>query len=293
MKNDRRILYRDKNTGMFVGRGYTGDIEIYKNGKWEKYGHHLGEHAKFVKPKDEQSNKVDKVVEEIDTSGLRNGLRHTPGSGDYRFTREVMEAYLKGEMHAQYLNKQKEKEESKSTDDEFKFSKIAERRLHLNEEQQREVWETLRQANMVGKEIEDQTGGEIKVRFSYNLDHWRVNETTLLARLNAAQRVIEGRYLEDRAEENISNLLETIDLYMDESDVEYADLRNYVGKKGLKETAKEIISSVNSVDLYVLLHEMNLEHLPYAWDSLVRDFGYEYVMDQVADVLRHALSLRD
>ena len=264
---------RSAETHRFVPRDYQGAVEIFVNGKWEYGGR--GVRSTF---KGYQSDKRE-VSKKLDDTSLTTS--RFVGQ-EYSFTKEKLDAHI---------TREKPKKEI-STDDKFVFSEKAFRRLGLDEEQQHKIWETFREANIEGKRIAEETGGEIKVSFSYNLDHWRVDERTLLARLNAAQKVLEGDWLDQRAQESIENVIEAIENYTDEGDIEFSDFKDYIKGKSVAEAAREILGSANKLDLYLLMHKYGWESLPYAWDSIITKHGYEFLMNEISDLLQRAKRLR-
>ena len=292
---------RSAETHRFVPRDYQGPVEIFVNGKWEYAGRGVRptfkgyQSGKREIPAEEKPLKIktayDKGYAIAPGDVGRNTIEyyaHTRMTAnrfvgqEYAFTKEKLDAHVAVEKTKKEI----------STDDKFVFSEKAARRLGLDEEQQYKIWETFRAANIEGKRIEEETGGEIKVSFSYNLDHWRVDERTLLARLNAAQKVLEGDWLDQRAQESIENVIEAIENYTDAGDIEFSDFKDYIKGQTIAEAAREILGNANKLDLYMLMHKYHWESLPYAWDSIITKHGYEFLMNEISDLLQRAKRLR-
>lgn len=268
MAKKSRWNYVDEH-GRFVPKGYKGDVWIRKNGKMEYAGTGVGAAAKGARVKETK----------------------TVWAGDeYAFTQESVEEHLR-------TYKPKPKREV-STDEKFVFSKEAERRLGLGEEEQRNIYELFKKANEMGEQIRESTEDGIKIKFSYNIGHWRVDANTLLKRIERAQEIVRGDYLTNRAQEYVDDLLDIINNFVSDKtmikpiDPQDLDEDEEDEEVPLKEYIKELFEGLPAESIFLIMKKYNLSYLAYAWDSIIQDYGYNFIISEITDLVRRVNKLR-
>lgn len=194
-KSNRRASFRNEK-GQFVSNNYHGKIYKHVNGEKIFVG--------FSVPQQRHSRGKNQFVERVKT--INEGKPFSAGGNRTVFVKDL--------PNWQDIQKTQKPAKIKSTDTHFEYSYIVQKRWGIDKEQQKAIWEILRQANQIGAEYRELTDGVYDAHFSYNLESAETF-TRLEKRIQAAQRVISGEYFEEIAtkykqdfKESFSNMLD-------------------------------------------------------------------------------------
>lgn len=193
-RNERSSFRNEK--GQFVSNEYRGKVYKYSNGNRLYVGTKV--------PEQRKSRGVNQFVER-----LKGSIDNKPFSAGGNRT-----VFVKDLPNWQDKQNAQKPVKIKSTDTHFEYSYAAQKKWGLDRNQQKQIWEILREANQIGAEYKELTDGVYDAHFSYNLDSAETF-TRLEKRIQAAKRVISGEYFEEIAakykqdfKESFSNMLD-------------------------------------------------------------------------------------
>ena len=130
----------------------------------------------------------------------------------------------------------------------------------ISEEMQMEYYNVMVRANEEAKKINIASDGLLNIGFSQRLDNITVDQ--FIRRLEAAENVLSGDYMNSLAEKYKSDYVEAFFGIIDEET--YEDLKNTV-------------NSVDALTFLSLLKSRKMDMFAYAIDSVLTDFGIEQV----------------
>ena len=294
-RKSERVIFRDEK-GQFVSQSYRGKVFAYKDG--EKI--FVGNKA----PQQRTSRGKNQFVEKINPDSTNRPF--SAGGNKTVFVKDL--------PNWQDRQETQKPAKPKSTDDHFEFSYAVQKKWGIDREQQKKIWETLRQANQIGAEYKELTDSVYNAKFSYNLES-ADSFSQLERRIQAAQRVISGEYFETIATKYKTEFKEAFSNVIDRSTMVMRAKSGYVSvseeeyKKALQEAyptlnEKQIrelmqegtpvgnirnitdvvfedIDELSDAGFYQLLRKTGNESLAYALDSIINTYGYEAVINEL------------
>lgn len=294
-RKSERVIFRNEK-GQFVSQSYRGKVFTYKDG--EKI--FVGNKA----PQQRTSRGKNQFVEKIKSESTNRPF--SAGGNKTVFVKDL--------PNWQDRQETQKPAKPKSTDDHFEFSYAVQKKWGIDREQQKKIWETLRQANQIGAEYKELTDSVYNAKFSYNLES-ADSFSQLERRIQAAQRVISGEYFETIATKYKTEFKEAFSNVIDRSTMVMRAKSGYVSvseeeyKKALQEAyptlnEKQIrelmqegtpvgnirnitdvvfedIDELSDAGFYQLLRKTGNESLAYALDSIINTYGYEAVINEL------------
>lgn len=294
-KSNGRALFRDEK-GRFVSNDYHGKIYKHVNGEKIFVGYSV--------PAQRHSRGKNQFVEKVKTNN--EGTPFSAGGNRTVFVKDL--------PNWQDTQNAQKPAKIKSTDTHFEYSYAVQKRWGIDREQQKQIWELLRQANQIGAEYSELTDSVYNAKFSYNLES-ADSFSQLERRIQAAQRVISGEYFETIAskyktefKEAFSNILDRSTMvmrsrsgYENVSEQEYREALqqayptlnekqiNELMEKGtpvgnirnITDVVFEDIDELSDAAFFQLLRKTGNESLAYALDSIINTFGYEAVINEL------------
>lgn len=293
-KNERSSFRNEK--GQFVSNDYRGKVYKHSNGNKIYVGNKV--------PEQRKSRGVNQFVERV-----KGTIENKPFSAGGNRT-----VFVKDLPNWQDTQATQKPAKIVSTDTHFEYSYAVQKRWGIGREQQKEIWELLRQANQIGAEYKELTDSVYNAKFSYNLES-ADSFSQLERRIQAAQRVISGEYFETIAskyksdfKESFSNILDRSTMvmrsksgYESVSEQEYREALqqayptlndkqiNELMEKGtpvgnirnITDVVFEDIDELSDAAFFQLLRKTGNESLAYALDSIINTFGYEAVIKEL------------
>lgn len=294
-KSNGRASFRNER-GQFVSNDYHGKIYKHVNGEKIFVGYSV--------PQQRHSRGKNQFVEKVKTT-----YEETPFSAGGNRT-----VFVKDLPNWQDTQNAQKPAKIKSTDTHFEYSYAVQKRWGIDREQQKQIWELLRQANQIGAEYSELTDSVYNAKFSYNLESAETFDR-LLKRIETAKKVISGEYFETIAskyktefKEAFSNILDRSTMvrrtesgYENISEYEYMEalkkayptlneeqLHNLMEEgtpvgniRNITEIVFEDIDQLSDAGFYQLLRKTGNESLAYALDSIINTFGYEAVIKEL------------
>lgn len=294
-KSNGRASFRNER-GQFVSNDYHGKIYKHVNGEKIFVGYSV--------PKQRHSRGKNQFVEKVKTTN--EGTPFSAGGNRTVFVKDL--------PNWQDTQNAQKPAKIKSTDTHFEYSYAVQKRWGIDREQQKQIWELLRQANQIGAEYSELTDSVYNAKFSYNLES-ADSFSQLEKRIQAAQRVISGEYFETIAnkykmefKEAFSNILDRSTMvmrsrsgYENVSEQEYREALqqayptlnekqiNELMEKGtpvgnirnITDVVFEDIDELSDAAFFQLLRKTGNESLAYALDSIINTFGYEAVINEL------------
>lgn len=294
-RKSERVIFRNEK-GQFVSQSYRGKVFTYKDG--EKI--FVGNKAPQQRTSRGRNQFVEKIKSESTNRPFSAGGNKT--------------VFVKDLPNWQDRQETQKPAKPKSTDDHFEFSYAVQKKWGIDREQQKKIWETLRQANQIGAEYKELTDSVYNAKFSYNLES-ADSFSQLERRIQAAQRVISGEYFETIATKYKTEFKEAFSNVIDRSTMVMRAKSGYVSvseeeyKKALQEAyptlnEKQIrelmqegtpvgnirnitdvvfedIDELSDAGFYQLLRKTGNESLAYALDSIINTYGYEAVINEL------------
>lgn len=293
-KNERSSFRNEK--GQFVSNNYHGKVYKHSNGNKIYVGTKV--------PEQRKSRGVNQFVERV-----KGTIENKPFSAGGNRT-----VFVKDLPNWQDTQATQKPAKIISTDTHFEYSYAVQKRWGIGREQQKEIWELLRQANQIGAEYKELTDSVYNAKFSYNLESAE-SFSQLERRIQAAQRVISGEYFDTIAskyktefKEAFSNILDRSTMvmrsrsgYENISEQEYREALqqayptlnekqiNELMEKGtpvgnirnITDVVFEDIDELSDAAFFQLLRKTGNESLAYALDSIINTFGYEAVISEL------------
>lgn len=294
-KSNVRSLFRNER-GQFVSNDYHGKIYKHVNGEKIFVGYSV--------PQQRHSRGKNQFVEKVKTTN--EGKPFSAGGNKTVFVKDL--------PNWQDTQNTQKPAKIKSTDTHFEYSYTVQKRWGIDKEQQKQIWEILRQANQIGAEYSELTDSVYNAKFSYNLES-ADSFSQLERRIQAAQRVISGEYFDTIAskykadfKEAFSNILDRSTMvmrsrsgYENVSEQEYREALqqtyptlnenqiNELMEKGtpvgnirnITDVVFEDIDELSDAAFFQLLRKTGNESLAYALDSIINTFGYEAVISEL------------
>lgn len=294
-KSNERASFRNER-GQFVSNDYHGKIFKHVNGEKIFVGYSV--------PQQRHSRGKNQFVEKVKTTN--EGTPFSAGGNRTVFVKDL--------PNWQDTQNAQKPAKIKSTDTHFEYSYVVQKRWGIDREQQKQIWELLRQANQIGAEYSELTDSVYNAKFSYNLESAN-SFSQLEKRIQAAQRVISGEYFDTIAskykkefKEAFSNILDRSTMvmrsrsgYENVSEQEYREALqqayptlnekqiNELMEKGtpvgnirnITDVVFEDIDELSDAAFFQLLRKTGNESLAYALDSIINTFGYEAVINEL------------
>lgn len=294
-KSNGRSSFRNER-GQFVSNDYHGKIYKHVNGEKIFVGYSV--------PQQRHSRGKNQFVEKVKTTN--EGKPFSAGGNRTVFVKDL--------PNWQDTQNAQKPAKIKSTDTHFEYSYAVQKRWGIDKEQQKQIWELLRQANQIGAEYSELTDSVYNAKFSYNLES-ADSFSQLERRIQAAQRVISGEYFDTIAtkykedfKEAFSNILDRSTMvmrsasgYENISEQEYREALqqayptlnenqiNELMEKGtpvgnirnITDVVFEDIDELSDAAFFQLLRKTGNESLAYALDSIINTFGYEAVINEL------------
>ena len=294
-QKSNHVIFRNEK-GQFVSQSYRGKVFTYKDG--EKI--FVGNKAPQQRTSRGKNQFVEKIKSESENKPFSAGGNKP--------------VFVKDLPNWQDRQESQKPAKLKSTDDHFEFSYAVQKKWGIDREQQKKIWETLRQANQIGAEYKELTDSVYNAKFSYNLESAE-SFSQLERRIQAAQRVISGEYFETIASKYKTEFKEAFSNVIDRSTMVMRAKSGYVSvseeeyKKALQEAyptlnEKQIhelmqdgtpvgnirnitdivfedIDELSDAGFYQLLRKTGNESLAYALDSIINTYGYEAIINEL------------
>ena len=280
----------------FVPKGYKGKVYKYVDGQKIFVGYSV--------PQQRTSRGKNQFVEKIKSESTNRPF--SAGGNKTVFVKDLPNWQDRQEVQ--------KPAKLKSTDDHFEFSYAVQKKWGIDREQQKKIWETLRQANQIGAEYKELTDSVYNAKFSYNLEAAE-SFSQLERRIQAAQRVISGEYFETIATKYKTEFKEAFSNVIDRSTMVMRAKSGYISvseeeyKKALQEAYPtlndkqirelmqegtpvgnirnitdvvfEDIDELSDAGFYQLLRKTGNESLAYALDSIINTYGYEAIINEL------------
>lgn len=133
----------------------------------------------------------------------------------------------------------------------------------ITEEMQMEYYNLMVAANRRGEEIAIETDSVITPRFSQRMDNLTLDQ--YIRRMQAASHVMEDDYVSFMAKMYKDDYVDAIKQYIEP----------YLWKK-----IEEVFNSISDTQFFNILKARGRDFTAYALDSLITDFGMEYVLQE-------------